>query len=259
MIRGNKRAFTLIEVVITLAIALIMIGGLAAIYATSYRNLFSALHRTRIKNELSMAVKVMQRDFYESSRPMLTPANGGITLENIGAIAFIAGAVNVSPDGCAPVSPLKGKPGDADYERESPYVFIYCVNDGLLCGDRPDTILEKRPKCMFRYQGKVNTDCLGCPCQPGGRTFKDSYYPIYAQEGDWKCGEDMTYGGVKLEKRMLVNGGIQDASFASSSDSDDLEITFKTHFESKDISMVKIFRIDTENVFRINTSSDTVK
>jgi len=130
MMHSKERGFTLIEMMITMGMALFIMAGMTSVFVSQTRTATMLKNKTEAMGDLFLASQIMQRELRSSKAICLNSTATNLIL------MYQPSDSNVPIVSCAlPVSPYNG-------------LFRY-NNTGALCWDRP----KKNDKCQELIRG----------------------------------------------------------------------------------------------------------
>jgi prepilin-type N-terminal cleavage/methylation domain-containing protein len=134
--RQRQAGFTLVELLVAVAIFAMVVAGLSVIYSTAFMQGTGLLTDTRMKGSSAVAMRAIQNELAQATRLQL-PAPG--TSDN-----HLRGWTNMSPDGDPPVRP------DMNGDSADTHWFHFCIQDQNMagCGTAQNPV-----SCIFYYRG----------------------------------------------------------------------------------------------------------
>jgi prepilin-type N-terminal cleavage/methylation domain-containing protein len=192
----NKKGFTLIEMLIAVAIAALFFLSLTVIFTSAHKGMLNAYKNNVLKNKVTYAMTHIQDNLNVASRIDLDEGDfntvpcdiGSAASDTVFTVDYIAGAYNIDKDeGCYPM--------DINYSAR---IFFYCFADTDTDGSRELYYYERT------IAGNPNTYC---PIVDPVNGFNYTVYPQNSQCGNPQGGitpvmllEDITNSSVTISR-----------------------------------------------------------
>lgn len=183
---AGTRGFTLVELLIAIALSQFVLLGLVIVYANSNRYFNTLFQQHFYKQSMLYTMQTIKADMALASRidrPTLTSGTGGSGNLTSDQDFVLAGAINVAPDpdNCYPINAN---------DTNVPSVFLYCVrqtsNYSLIVYKYSKTLvpntssfgkLDCACKLICSMRTAAGDSFNGCGCDKSPSTFKTDLYP----------------------------------------------------------------------------------